>query len=91
MTDKEGILDYFISDNNKTVTTTSLLDLGVNIPSIDTMLYIGILRLLKDYTQKSRKTGHDKKVSQAIIFLNNKVNTPMDKDKDYKAALLKYI
>ena len=50
MTDKEGVLDCFISNNNETITTTSSLNLGVNTPSIDTVLYVKALKSLKDYT-----------------------------------------
>ena len=50
MIDREGILKQFIFSNNRTVVAINLLGLGVDIPSIDAVLYVGALRSLKDYT-----------------------------------------
>ena len=47
---REGIFKRFIFNNNKTIIAISTLGLGLNIPNINTILYIKALRLLKDYT-----------------------------------------
>ena len=46
---QEDVLKRFISSNNKTITTTSSLSIGVNVPGVDVVLYIGAPRSLIDY------------------------------------------
>ena len=48
--DKEGILKRFIFNNNRTIITINALSLGLNIPNINTILYIKALKSLKNYT-----------------------------------------
>ena len=91
MIDREGVFKYFISSNNRTIVAINSLGLGVNTPSMDAVLHVGAPRSLKDYTQKNKKMGHNGKISQAVIFFSNRVNTPVDRDKAYRAALLDYI
>ena len=89
--DREGVLKRFIFSDNGTVIATSSLGLGVNAPNINAILYIKALRLFKNYAQKNKKAGCDKRVSQTIIFLNDKINTFINRNKAHRAALSKYI
>jgi len=43
------MLKRFISSNNGTIIATSSLGLGVNVPSIDVVLYLEAPRSVKDY------------------------------------------
>jgi len=43
------VLKRFISGNNGTIIATSLLGLGVDVPGVDVVLYLGAPRLVKDY------------------------------------------
>ena len=71
---KEGVLKCFISSNNGIIVAMSLLDLGVDTLSVDTVLHVRALKSLEDYTQKNRKAGCNKRVSQAVIFFSNRIN-----------------
>ena len=89
--DREGVLERFISSDNGTVVATSSLGLGVDAPGVDAVLHAGAPRSLEDYAQESGRAGRDGRVSQAVIFLANRLNAPADSDKGRRAALLEYI
>ena len=54
--------------------------MGVNVPGVDAVLYVGAPRSLVDYTQESGRAGRDGRASQAVIFLGNLVDAPADRD-----------
>jgi len=43
------MLKRFISGDNGTIIAMSSLGLGVNVPSVNIVLHLGALRLVKDY------------------------------------------
>ena len=43
------MLDRFTSTNNGTIVATSSLGLGLNLPNVDVVLYLGAPRSLEDY------------------------------------------
>lgn len=78
--DREDVLERFISSDNGTVVATSSLGLGVDVPGVDAVLHLGAPRSVEDYAQESGRVGRDGRVSQAVIFLGNRLDAPVDSD-----------
>jgi superfamily II DNA helicase RecQ len=65
---KSGILEQFRDTTNRVIAATSALGMGVDIPDIRCIIYIGFPRLLLDYAQESGRAGRDRAPSEAIII-----------------------
>ncbi|KAF2178768.1 hypothetical protein K469DRAFT_598749, partial [Zopfia rhizophila CBS 207.26] len=46
----------------------NILDLGIDIPTIQVVIYVRIVRKLRDYTQKSKQIERDRLKNKAIIL-----------------------
>ena len=52
---------------HQVICTTNVLGLGVDIPDIRVVIYVGQPRKLRDYAQESGQAGRDRESSEAII------------------------
>ena len=82
---------HFIFSDNKIIIVINLLNLSVDAFNINAVLHVRVLKSFENYAQKSGKAGYNGKISQIVIFLNNKVNMLVDKNKAHRAVLLNYI
>ena len=56
------------------ITATSILGIGIDIPDIRSVIYLGRPRILLDYAQESRRAGRDRQPSEAIIIQPEDMN-----------------
>jgi superfamily II DNA helicase RecQ len=66
--DRHSVLARFQADPIGVVAATSALGIGVDIPNIRSIIYIGLPRSLLDYAQESGRAGRDGLRSEAIII-----------------------
>ena len=72
------ILQRFTQGQTQIITATSALGMGIDIPDIRYIIYIGMPRTLLDYAQKNRYTERDGQLSKTIII---QLHRPIERDK----------
>ncbi|CEN60853.1 hypothetical protein ASPCAL07525 [Aspergillus calidoustus] len=66
--DRAGVLERFIQGTMDVIMATNALGMGVDIPDIHVIIYIGVPRTLLDYAQESGQARQDRQASEAIII-----------------------
>ena len=64
---KRGIVRQLREGRQQVFTATNALGLGVDAPRIRAVIYVDIVRRLRDYAQESGRAGRDGQASEAII------------------------
>ena len=65
---KNRILALFRAILGAVIMATSALGMGINIPDIHSIIYLGQPQTILDYTQESRYAGRDRQLSKAVII-----------------------
>lgn len=65
--EKHAILTKLIKQQVRVIAATNALGLGIDVPSIRTVIHLGIPSSIRDYAQESGRAGRDNQRSQAII------------------------
>jgi superfamily II DNA helicase RecQ len=66
--EKKEIVQQLTSGKAQVFTATNALGLGINAPTIQAVVHIGIVQKMRHYAQESRQAGHNSEVSEAIIM-----------------------
>jgi superfamily II DNA helicase RecQ len=64
---KKEIVRALREGTQQIFTATNALKLGVNAPTIRIIIHVGLVQRLRDYAQKSGRTGRNEQASEAII------------------------
>jgi len=67
-TEKSELVRQLTEGIQQAFTATNALGLGVNAPTIRAVIYVGVVRKLRDYGQESGRAGRDGLKSEAIIL-----------------------
>jgi superfamily II DNA helicase RecQ len=65
---KKEIVRALTKGRQQVFTATNALRLGVNAPTIRVVIHVGLVRRLRNYAQKSGRTGRNRQASEAIIL-----------------------
>jgi len=74
--DQEGILARFRRTDHAILVATSALDIGMDIPDIRTVVYIGWPYSLLDYAQETGRAGRDSQSSEAVLIQPQTMSKP---------------
>jgi superfamily II DNA helicase RecQ len=66
--DRTGVMQRFQSSQTRVIAATSALGMGIDIPDIRCVIYLGRPRTLLDYGQESGRAGRDGLASEAVII-----------------------
>jgi superfamily II DNA helicase RecQ len=64
---KKKIVRALQEGTQQVFTATNALKLGVDAPTIRVVIYVGLVRRLRNYAQKSGRAGRNEQASEAII------------------------
>jgi superfamily II DNA helicase RecQ len=65
---KKEVVRALIKERQQVFTAINALELGVNAPTIQMIIYVGLVRRLRNYAQESGRTGRDGQASETIIL-----------------------
>ena len=68
---KKGILRRLTEQTEQVFMATNALGVGIDAPMIQVVIYVGIPKELKQYSQESGRAGRDRQASEAIIMQAN--------------------
>jgi superfamily II DNA helicase RecQ len=68
---KKGILHRLTGQTERVFTATNALGVGIDAPTIQAVIHVGIPKELKQYSQESSRAGRDGQASEAIIIQAN--------------------
>ena len=67
--DKDSIIERFRQGQQPVIVATSALGIGIDIPDIRSIIYLGRPRTILDYGQENKRTGRDGQYNNAVIIV----------------------
>ncbi|KAF2008294.1 P-loop containing nucleoside triphosphate hydrolase protein, partial [Aaosphaeria arxii CBS 175.79] len=66
--EKQELVRQWTSGEQQVFTATNALGLGIDAPSIRAIIHVGVIRMIRQYSQESGRAGRDGLASEAIIM-----------------------